>query len=44
MLIASRSKVFIAPVHFRGILALINNSFYRRPFFFGHAHRLDTRY
>jgi len=34
MLIASRSKVFIAPVHFRGILALINNSLYRRPLFF----------
>jgi len=34
MLIASRAKVFIAPVHFRGILALINNSLYRRPLFF----------
>jgi len=26
MLIASRAKVFIASVHFRGILALVNNS------------------
>lgn len=44
MLIASRAKVFIASVHFRGILALVNNSLSCRPFSCCHAHRLDTRY